>query len=56
MNPTEKFMESLLASLEVHEESTGTYIRRIDMERFPDKDMNNIRATQRITEIKLEMA
>jgi len=55
MNPTEKFIESLLALLEAHEESTGTYIQRIDIERIPEKDIDNVRAHQRIIEIKLEI-
>jgi len=56
MNPTEKFVEDLLSILTTHEESTGTYIQRINIERFPDKDVNNARARQRIIEIKLEIS
>ena len=55
LNPTEKLVEDLINILTSYEEKTGVYIQRINIAHISDKAMGEIRASQRIMEIKLEM-
>ena len=55
MNPTEKFINSLIKLLCWYERETGAYIKEILIYGVKDKDCENIRAKRIITKIKLVM-
>jgi len=55
MNPTEQFLDSLLALLQRHEKETGARIMVIDVKRVNATTASDIRAVLPITEIKLDM-
>jgi len=55
MNPTEKLVEDLMNILNCYEEKTGVYVQRINIDHVPENDIGELRTSQRIVEIKLEM-
>jgi hypothetical protein len=55
MNPTQEFIAELVKLLKNHEESTGTYIRVINIQRYIEASISNQRPKSVIIDVKLDI-